>query len=104
LAARELAGPRGKLKLKSRINTFLSSPLCRDAGELSTSQSEMLEAAVQVHETLAAVVKEQVTSSAEYVRDELLVLCKENRVLLAENEGLEAPGPSGISCGRKRPE
>ena len=30
-----------------------------------------------------------ITSSAEYIRDECLVLCKENRALLAENEGLE---------------
>jgi hypothetical protein len=38
LAACELAGPRGKLK--NRINTFLSNPLCRDVDALCTKQDE----------------------------------------------------------------
>ena len=52
LAACELAGPRGKLK--NRISTSLSNPLCRDIDELCINQSEMLETAVQVHEKLVS--------------------------------------------------
>jgi hypothetical protein len=63
-------------KLKNRINTFLSNSLCRGVDELCTNHLEMLETAVQVQDKIGKEVK-AVTSSAENIGKECLLLCKE---------------------------
>jgi hypothetical protein len=86
IAAVELPVARGKLK--NKIKTFLANPLCRGVDELCTKQAgDFAIVAVDLERTISEGT--ELYRKAGYVTDECLVLCKENRALLAENEGLE---------------
>jgi hypothetical protein len=87
LAGVELAAPRGKLKNRI-INTFLSNPLCRDVDALCTKQAEEI-IELQAYVRYGICEHHKMASSAENVAKQCVVLCKENRALLAGNERLE---------------
>ena len=85
MAGVELTAPRGKLK--SRINTFLSNPLCRDIDTLCTKQAEDIVRPVE-DARYGICEAEKIMSSAENVNKECTRLGKWCRELLAENERL----------------
>ena len=86
MAACELAGPMGKLK--NRIYTFRTNPLCRDVDALCTKQAEDIVRPVE-DARYGICEAEKITSSAENVNEECTRLCKWCRELLAGNERLE---------------
>jgi hypothetical protein len=86
LAACELPGPRSKLK--NRINTFLTNPLCRDVDALCTKQAEDIVRPVE-DARYGICEAGKTMSSAENVNKECMRPGKWCRKLLVENERLE---------------
>jgi hypothetical protein len=83
IAACELSGPRPKLK--NSINTLLSNQLCRSANELCTKQAEdSTDLGQDLEKSISK--SDRLFRNAEYVAEQCLVLCKENRALLTENQ------------------
>jgi hypothetical protein len=82
----ELPVARGELN--NRTKTFLVNPLCRGVDELCTKQAEDF-AVVYVELQRYRSEELEPFRNTDYVAEQCVVLCKENRALLAENEGLE---------------
>jgi hypothetical protein len=72
-------------KLKNRTKTFLANPLCRGVDELCKKQAEDI-MELQAHVSYGICETEKMASTAENVAEQCVVMCKENRAMLAENE------------------